>query len=440
MKSTQKNYWDGMLFASILFYMIVPAIYKSYSIYLIGKTPPDLNNLAIAAQWQFVEIIFEVIQEGLVLPLFFYVGSMIHKRKAIIAQKITTSIGGLIVGLLPFIALFLCFISEFVQWIDTPAEIVTTTQRYLTLKVWTLWFSIANLGLVVILEALKKKGVLITLTLLKLTLSIGFDALFFGGYAFSYDFGIEGLALANLCMETLTFLIVVYILMQQFDIKIQHFFKIPPRQELRLFGRVSLGISLKSLISNLAYLFLIIKFINALGTNEIGGYYLTMHLYWHFYLVPVLAIVETTRALIAHHINTSTDLWKVLKQSLTLLSGVLVVWCLSLLCLNDIIPFFTQDTAIIETARTSLLWLFIPYILMSLNMTIDSLFYGTGKTQYLTYQAIIVNGTVYLGAYISYLLGFWTPTFIGVLVLFGLGIVLDSVVTVWYARRVLKEL
>ena len=70
-------------------------------------------------------------------------------------------------------------------------------------------------------------------------------------------------------------------------------------------------------------------------------------------------------------------------------------------------------------------------------MITDSIFYGVGKTQYQAYQAIITNGTAYVVAFILYLTGVWTPTFTSILILFGIGIVIDSILTVYYAWRVL---
>jgi Na+-driven multidrug efflux pump len=84
--------------------------------------------------------------------------------------------------------------------------------------------------------------------------------------------------------------------------------------------------------------------------------------------------------------------------------------------------------------------LIIPYILFALNTVTDSIFYGVGKTQYQAYQAIITNGTVYVIAFVAYLTGLWSPTFNSILVLFGIGILVDSILTVYYAFRVLFPL
>jgi len=81
--------------------------------------------------------------------------------------------------------------------------------------------------------------------------------------------------------------------------------------------------------------------------------------------------------------------------------------------------------------------LIIPYILLVLNLVTDGIFYRVGKTRYMAYQAIITNGMVYVIAFIAYVMGYWMPTFNSILILFSIGILVDSVLTVFYAFRVL---
>jgi hypothetical protein len=55
----------------------------------------------------------------------------------------------------------------------------------------------------------------------------------------------------------------------------------------------------------------------------------------------------------------------------------------------------------------------------------------------MAYQAIITNGTVYVVAFILYLADVWTPTFITIMILFG--IVIESILIIYYAFRVLSD-
>ena len=46
---------------------------------------------------------------------------------------------------------------------------------------------------------------------------------------------------------------------------------------------------------------MIVRLLNLLGESSIGGYYLAMHIIWSFLLVPIIALAESTRVLIANH-------------------------------------------------------------------------------------------------------------------------------------------
>ena len=104
---------------------------------------------------------------------------------------------------------------------------------------------------------------------------------------------------------------------------------------------------------------------------------------------------------------------------------------------GDFAGFLNSNSEIVDFSEKAMVILIVPYILFALNMVTDSIFYGVGKTQYQAYQAIITNGTVYVIAFILYLTGIWSPSFTSILILFGIGILVDSILTVYYAYRVL---
>lgn len=153
--------------------------------------------------------------------------------------------------------------------------------------------------------------------------------------------------------------------------------------------------------------------------------------------MPILALSESTKVLIANH---SADIYKVRQiwYSALVIGGIIVlIWLVLLPFWGNFARFLNTNGEIVDYSTKAMLILIIPYILLALNLVTDSIFYGVGKTQYQAYQAIITNGTVYVIAFIAYLTGIWTPTFSSILILFGIGIVVDSILTVYYAMRVL---
>ena len=97
----------------------------------------------------------------------------------------------------------------------------------------------------------------------------------------------------------------------------------------------------------------------------------------------------------------------------------------------------SSDSESVRYAVTAFGILFIPYVLLSFNIVMDAFFYGTGKTHYLAYQALITNGTIYVVAFLLYVTEVWTPTFEGMMGLFALGILVDSILTIAFLLKLL---
>ncbi|HMQ59470.1 MAG TPA: MATE family efflux transporter [Flavilitoribacter sp.] len=402
-----KRIWDWQLFGLILAYAVLPSLYITYSLYLIGNELPNASGLAVAAQWQFVQIVLEVVQEATVLPIFFFVGSKIDRDRQVIIPRLKTSLVVTLLLSLALIGIVLANLDNFVSLSGADLSIRAITREYLSLKIWASLFSTLNVGVVIALESLNKKRILLYLILLKVVGMIFLDSLFFGGYSFSLGWGIRGAAYSNLIMEFLIFTITFLILLRAYAVRFIDFIRMPGWVDLKLFSNIGIGSGVESLIKNVAYFFLIIKLINELGPAEISGYYLSMHIFWSFLLVPVLAAVDATRALISNYANLIQAVRAVLKKALTVVSAVILLWILLIPFWKQILMIFNRDQHIVFLAYTSMSYLILPYVLLAFNFVLDSLFYGLGKTQYMAWQALLTNGTVYLIAVSAHL----TPPF-----------------------------
>ncbi|MBM3933477.1 MAG: hypothetical protein FJ319_04125 [SAR202 cluster bacterium] len=115
----------------------------------------------------------------------------------------------------------------------------------------------------------------------------------------------------------------------------------------------------------------------------------------------------------------------------------MVVWIALVPAYAPFAHFLNDDSDTVRFAVTAFGMLFVPYVLFCFNMVTDAFFYGMGKTMYLAYQSIIVNGTVYVAAFLAYITGIWTVTFEGIMVLFALGIVFDTMLTSVFLVKVL---
>jgi len=430
--------WDWKLFLLIFLYMALPQFYHSYSIYLIGNAIPDTNALATVAQWQFVDLLLEVVQETFVLAIFFFVGKGMQSKQGPASQIKTSMTMILLFSIVLAVTLF-SLSSHFVAIIGTPETIRATTSTFLKIKTAGIPIFLLSAACVIIVETVNRKKLILTLAILQVIYRFILDSLFYGGYSFSLNMGVLGVAWSD-TLASLALLITALILIRHLAWgKLKNWKSLFSFKDWRSYLRVGAWSGLDSLVRNVAYFFMIVRLLNLLGANQIGGYYLAMHIFWSFLLVPILALSETSKVLIA---NSSANIIKVRSlwySSLLIGSLFLLLWLIFLPFWQSFAGLLNSNGEIVNFSTTAMAILIVPYILFALNNVTDSIFYGVGKTQYQAYQAIITNGTVYVVAFVAYLTGLWEPTFTSILILFGIGILVDSILTVYYAIRVVYQ-
>ncbi|MFC1993532.1 MATE family efflux transporter [Chloroflexota bacterium] len=428
--------WDWGLFLLIFLYMALPRFYRSYSVYLIGNAIPDANALATVAQWQFIELLLEVVQETFVLAIFFFVGRGMQRTEGP-GPSIRTALTSILLFSFVLAAVLFVMSDNFVAIIGTPESIQVTTSQFLKIKTATVPLFLLSMASIVIVETVNRKRYILTIAILQVVYQFIFDSLFYGGYPFSFNLGVLGVAWAEIVSGSCLFITTLFLLRRIIFDKVRNLLSFFTLKDWRIYLRVGGWSGLDSLVRNVAYFFMIVRLLNLLGESSIGGYYLSMHIIWSFLLVPILALAESARVLIANH---SEDIYKVRQiwYSALVIGGIIVlIWLVLLPFWGYFAGFLNSNSEIVEYSEKAMVILIIPYILLALNMVTDSIFYGVGKTQYQAYQAIITNGSVYVIAFILYLAGIWSPSFTSILILFGIGILVDSILTVYYAFRVL---
>ncbi|HSW35920.1 MAG TPA: hypothetical protein VLH18_04870, partial [Candidatus Limnocylindrales bacterium] len=292
--------WDWALYLLIFLYMALPQFYRSYSIYLIGNAIPDTNALAIVAQYQFVDLLLEVVQETFVLAIFFFVGKGLQGRDGP-GSPIRTSLT-LILGVSTVLAAVLfSFSSCFVSFIGTPLAIQETTINFLQIKTAAVPIVLLCAASIVIVETINRKRLIFTLAILQVVYRFILDSLFYGGYSFSLGMGVLGVAWADV-LSSLALLVTALVLIRRpLTEKLRNWREIFTFRDWQTYLSVGGWSGLDSLVRNLAYFFLIIRLLNLLGENTIAGYYLAMHIFWSFLLVPVLALSESLKVLSARN-------------------------------------------------------------------------------------------------------------------------------------------
>ena len=158
--------WDWGLFLLIFLFMALPRFYTSYSVYLIGNAIPDTNALATVAQWQFIELLLEVIQETFVLAIFFFVGRGLQSSEGP-GSQIRTSLSSILVFSVVIAGILFASSDNFVDIIGTPENIRETTSSFLKIKTAGVPIILLSMASIIIVETINRKRMLLTLAILQ---------------------------------------------------------------------------------------------------------------------------------------------------------------------------------------------------------------------------------------------------------------------------------
>ncbi|MEM6807156.1 MAG: MATE family efflux transporter, partial [Bacteroidota bacterium] len=290
------------------------------------------------------------------------------------------------------------------------------------------------------LEALQIYRSIFLLAVLKVACTFGLDSYFFGAYDFSLDIGVLGVAWSQVFIDLIMLIFSFVAVLNVGKITFVEFLKGPWFRDTRLFLELGAWSALESFIRNLAYLTMVLSLLNLIGPDAIAGYYLVIHLFWSFGLVPILAAGETTKALIGNHIHSKQAILKILKTALRIGVISIVVWIIATPFLSNILEFFHSNEQVLSFAKRSYYWLLLPYCLLAFNFILDAFLYGAGKTKYMALQAIFTHLIVYLPAFLLYQGKIWKADFEGVMLLIGAAILLDTILTLWYVSKTFTNL
>ena len=120
------------LYFAILTTMLLPTVYQTVRIYFLGNMPSDWG-INIASQLSWINLIYEVIQEALILPLFFIFGKSLDNEAEL--ENIIKSgllLTGIIYSILSFIILI--FAKQFVIAMAQNKELIDQTVFYIRLE------------------------------------------------------------------------------------------------------------------------------------------------------------------------------------------------------------------------------------------------------------------------------------------------------------------
>lgn len=407
------------LFLALLVLGLVPTIYTTVRVFFLGQLPSEYS-FSIAGQLSWVNLLYEILSEAIVLPLFFFIGKVLTDKKEF-ANRMKT---GLLVSVGAYTVLSFLIIAlakPLLSLMATDKAIIDASATYIRIESAASIFSLAFNFIMVGMVTLGKEKYVYALTAVKLVLCLLVDTFLVSTLPVSLNLGVNGIAFSNIIVNVILVATAIILLSKEGIFLFQ--------KEKLSFGWMKDflkigGISgLESFVRNVAYMLMIARMVNMVG--EQGTYWVANNFIWGWLLLPVLQLGELIKR------ETATDENAVKNNSLgyfVITLAICVLWCITIPLWKPFMEHILNFSDVDKLFELVIVLLGF-YMLYAFQNVFDSTFYGLGKTNYMLFESVVTN-TIYYGiAFILYLCGVWTPSLIGIALLFGIGNAFDAIVS-----------
>lgn len=407
------------LFFSLLIMGLVPTIYTTLRVFWLGNLPSEYSY-SIAGQLSWVSLIYEVIDEAIILPLFYFIGKVAEDKKELTNRMKT----GLLVTLGIYLVLSAVIMScakPLLKLMATDESIIDASATYIRIEAVANIFSILQRFALVGLVILGKDKYVYVLTGVKLVLCLIFDTFLISTLPFSANLGVNGIGISNIIVNAILF-ITTMIILARLGINVINKEKMD-FSWMKEFVKIG-GISgLESLVRNLAYMVMIARMVNVV--NEQGTYWVANNFIWGWLLLPITQLGELIKQ------ETSTNKDAVKNNSIgyffmTLI--IVIIWCALIPAYKPFMQY-VLNYGDIDKLFSLVMVLFGFYILYAFQNVFDCTFYGLGKTNLMLFESVVTNSIYYGTAFILYKTRVWVPALEGIALLFGIGVAFDAVVS-----------
>ena len=427
LKMSFKNI-NHKLFISLLVMGLAPTIYTTLRVFWLGNLPGDWSY-SIAGQLSWVNLIYEVINEAIILPLFYFVGKVLEDKKELTNRMKTGLLITLGIYILLSIVIMTCT-DPLLRLMATDSSIIEASATYIRIEAIANVFGILSQFALVGLVTLGKDKYVYILTGVKLVLCVVLDLFLVSSLSCSLNMGVNGIGVTNIIVNVLIFGATLFLLAKN-EVNVFNKEKMDFKWA-KEFAKVG-GISgAESFVRNLAYMVMIARMVNVV--NEQGTYWVANSFIWGWLLLPITQLGELIKQ------ETSTNKYAVKNNSLGYfaITGIAIaVWCIFIPLYKPFMQYVLNYSDI-EKLFELVMVLFGFYVLYAIQNVFDATFYGLGKTHYMLFESIVTN-TIYYGiAFILYVTGVWEPTLIGIALLFGIGNAFDTIVSLgayWFLLK-----
>lgn len=416
------------LFISLLVMGLVPTIYTTLRVFWLGNLPGDWSY-SIAGQLSWINLIYEVINEAIILPLFYFVGKLLSDKKELTNRMKTGLLITLVIYILLSIFIMTCT-NPLLKAMATDPSIIDASATYIRIEAIANVFGILSQFALVGLVTLGKDKLVYILTVVKLVSCVVLDLFLVSSLSCSANLGVNGIGITNIIVNFLIFATTLLLLAKN-GVNVFNNEKMDFKWA-KEFAKVG-GISgLESFVRNLAYMVMIARMVNVV--NEQGTYWVANNFIWGWLLLPIIQLGE----LIKQETSTNKDAVKNNTLGYFAITTIsILVWCVLIPIYKPFMQYVLNFSDVDKLFELVMV-LFGFYVLYAIQNLFDATFYGLGKTNYMLFESVVTNSVYYGIAFILYVIEAWQPTLIGIVLLFGIGNAFDTIVSLgayWFLLK-----
>ena len=407
------------LFISLLVMGLCPTIYTTLRVFFLGQLPGDWA-FSIAGQLSWVNLLYEILDEAIILPLYFFMGKAINNKNDY-TNRIKT---GLIISFSVYAVcsvFIIGFTNPLLSIMATSKDIISESVIYIRIESIANIFILLSNFILICLITLGKSRYVYILTAAKLILSIVFDTFLVSTLNISANLGVNGIGYSNIIVNIILFAVSVVLLSKEgYKIFNKEKLSFTWAKEFVKIGGIS---GLESFVRNIAYMLMISRMVNMV--NEQGTYWVANSFIWGWLLLPINQLGELIKQ------EVSTDEKAIKNNTLgyfAVTAIVCLVWFITIPGWKGFMANVLQFSDVDKLYNLVMVLLGF-YVLYALQNVFDCEFYGLGKTNYMLFESIVTNSIYYGIAFALYLAGKWTPTLMSIALLFGVGNAFDSIVS-----------
>lgn len=421
---------DYRMFAALLLFGLIPTIYTTFRIFLIGQLPGEWG-FSIAGQLQWVNLLYEILQEGLILPLFFFIGAVISDKDQLINRIKSGLIFTVSIYFVLSLVIFI-FARPLVVFMAQNTSIIDETVSFIRLETIAMTFATTVRFIMVVLVTIRKDKNVYAMLIAQLVMTMLLDTFLVSTLDISLNLGVNGIAITNIIVNIVLLVVSLWLLkLNGLNVLKSTKMSFEWLKELFVKGGIS---GLESLVRNLAFMLMIVRMVNVVG--EQGTFWVANNFIWGWLLLPVMQLGELIKA------DTGEKSYQAVKEKSLGYFGVttiiVLLWFITLPLWEPFMKHVMQISNYQDVFYIVLISVSF-YVLFAFNNVIDSIFYGLGKTSYMLFQSLVINTVFYGTAFVLYQNGVFEPSLTLIALMFATGTALDSILTMgmyfWMLKR-----